>query len=522
MEYKIDDLKNIAKLLTGLGNVELPESIKIDETALYECCYDMGWETSILDESNYNVEILAGFLRQLADEEKLIMFIDYYFNKYIENRVNDLTAAGYSIFQLKDKILTSLNALWSIPKQEFAIDNSKFSLKAVNFKEYDKMGEGGFCTVYRCSTDLTRVYKVLNSVEKDDAGSVHRFKREYEIMSKQNDSGYTLNVFDYDSQALIYSIEKASVSLEDYIERRILSDEEKNEIVIRCAECMKYLHSKEVIHRDFHPGNILMGNSGKWMVTDFGLAKDISSKYSHQTTTTHAVGRAWFTDPTQLFALKDGNYKTDMFSLAKTIDFIMNGNMSGSPHKYSSVVYKATAPNPDNRYENINEMYADLVDICGRPDYESPEEIAEKLLVEYKKSGRLDVIQLIDLFNGDSDGTLMWQLATKFGQDITGPFINVIDVSFEIALREIRRASSVMQDGFHPWDDYDCIAYWAIEVIKNRENRNDEINIEAARIVEYVASSVGKKKKKSASNAMKNNSMIDGHIRAQLSYHEGY
>ena len=252
MEYKIDDLKNIAKLLTGLGNVELPESIKIDETALYECCYDMGWETSILDESNYNVEILAGFLRQLADEEKLIMFIDYYFNKYIENRVNDLTAAGYSIFQLKDKILTSLNALWSIPKQEFAIDNSKFSLKAVNFKEYDKMGEGGFCTVYRCSTDLTRVYKVLNSVEKDDAGSVHRFKREYEIMSKQNDSGYTLNVFDYDSQALIYSIEKASVSLEDYIERRILSDEEKNEIVIRCAECMKYLHSKEVIHRDFH------------------------------------------------------------------------------------------------------------------------------------------------------------------------------------------------------------------------------------------------------------------------------
>ena len=27
---------------------------------------------------------------------------------------------------------------------------------------------------------------------------------------------------------------------------------------------------------------------------------------------------------------------------------------------------------------------------------------------------------------------------------------------------------------------------------------------------------------KSASNAMKNNSMIDGHIRAQLSYHEGY
>ena len=52
MEYKIDDLKNIARLLSGLGSVDIPESIKIDETALYECCYDMGWKTSILDDNN--------------------------------------------------------------------------------------------------------------------------------------------------------------------------------------------------------------------------------------------------------------------------------------------------------------------------------------------------------------------------------------------------------------------------------------------------------------------------------------
>ena len=32
---------------------------------------------------------------------------------------------------------------------------------------------------------------------------------------------------------------------------------------MRCAECMKYLHNKGVIHRDFHPGNILLGRSGK-------------------------------------------------------------------------------------------------------------------------------------------------------------------------------------------------------------------------------------------------------------------
>ena len=72
------------------------------------------------------------------------------------------------------------------------------------------------------------------------------------------------------------------------------------------------------------------------------------------------------------------------------------------------------------------------------------------------------MIRLIDLFNRDSDGKLMWHLIIKFGQDISVPFINVIDVSFEVALREIRRASSVMQESFHSWDDYDIMAYWAI------------------------------------------------------------
>ena len=82
MEYKIDDLKNIARLLSGLGSVDIPESIKIDEIALYECCYDMGWETSILDDNNFSVEILGAILCQLADEDNLVEFVDYYFNKY--------------------------------------------------------------------------------------------------------------------------------------------------------------------------------------------------------------------------------------------------------------------------------------------------------------------------------------------------------------------------------------------------------------------------------------------------------
>lgn len=69
----------------------------------------------------------------------------------------------------------------------------------------------------------------------------------------------------------------------------------------------------------------------------------------------------------------------------------------------------------------------------------------------------------------------------SFRQDVLGLFISVIDVSFEVALREIRRVSGVLQEGFHIWNDYDAIAYWAIDIIKSRKNENDEINIEAGK-----------------------------------------
>ena len=116
----------------------------------------------------------------------------------------------------------------------------------------------------------------------------------------------------------------------------------------------------------------------------------------------------------------------------------------------------------------------------------------------------------------------MWNLVVEFGREMCFPFVSMINISFEVALREIRNISSIMQASYHNWNKYDFVAYWAIEVINERKNQNDEINIEAARIIEYVVSNVGRYDIKSESNRLKKNSSIDGHIRSELTYHEGY
>lgn len=521
MDYRKEDVEKFAELILGKSNTSIPMCACIGEMDMYEFSYDYDINTSLLDEHDFTIRILTNFLCELADKDKFVDFVDYYFNRFLEGKITEISENGYNLFILKDKILFALNTAWSIPEQEFFVDNSKCIIKQVKFTLYNKMGEGGFCTVYKCPYNAEKVYKVLNKAEKGDAGSVHRFKREFNIMNEQNGCGYTVNVYDYDPANLVYTMDRARISLEEYVENKELSEEEKDNIIIRLVDCMEYLHSKEIIHRDFHPGNILKMKDTTWCVTDFGLAKELSSKYSHQTTTTHAVGRAWFTDPIQLFALKDGNYITDMYSLAKTIDYIMNGNMSGASHKYSAIIYKATAPNLENRYNYIDEMKNDIKEIANRPIYESAEEIVKRLIEEHNQKGSFDCVKIISLLDKDTEGFLMTNLIYEMGNVMVNPYCEIRKIAFDVALREIRRVDYTIRHTYPSWDDFDTVAYWAIGVI-NKCNANDEICIQAAYILEYVASSVDRYRIKTASNKLKNNVAIDGHIRAKLTYHEGY
>lgn len=64
IKYKNEDLYAIAQLLSGNGSIDLPKSIKINETDLYECCYDMKLDTIILDENDYGVDVFTEFLNR--------------------------------------------------------------------------------------------------------------------------------------------------------------------------------------------------------------------------------------------------------------------------------------------------------------------------------------------------------------------------------------------------------------------------------------------------------------------------
>ena len=68
-------------------------------------------------------------------------------------------------------------------------------------------------------------------------------------------------------------------------------------IAIDIAQGLTFLHDHNIIHRDLHPGNVLM-HDDKALICDFGLAKSLESGSSSRKG--HGIGIVLYKDP-QLF-----------------------------------------------------------------------------------------------------------------------------------------------------------------------------------------------------------------------------
>lgn len=87
------------------------------------------------------------------------------------------------------------------------------------------------------------------------------------------DSGDSLH-----SPSIYLSLEPSS--LEQSIQNHELSIDETNRITVELVLGMRYIHSENLIHRDFKPANILLSKAKHVRISDFGLTKEESLETS--------------------------------------------------------------------------------------------------------------------------------------------------------------------------------------------------------------------------------------------------
>lgn len=92
------------------------------------------------------------------------------------------------------------------------------------------------------------------------------------------------------------------------------------------ADALSYSHARGIIHRDFKPGNVLLTAEGKPVLSDFGVAKNLTSEESLLTRHAIVIGAPRYMSPEQGLA-EAVTDRTDIYSLGLTLFEMLTGTL---------------------------------------------------------------------------------------------------------------------------------------------------------------------------------------------------
>ncbi|CAN1171023.1 Rust resistance kinase Lr10 [Linum perenne] len=217
----------------------------------------------------------------------------------------------------------------------------------------DKLGEGGFGSVYKCKLRSGSFAAVKILGKKSTAGGVQDFINEVATIGRIHHTNVVRLIgfcSEGSKRALVYEF-MPNGSLDKYIFHKqqqggghaTLRLEQLYRISIGVARGIEYLHSRcamQILHFDIKPHNVLLDDNFNPKLSDFGLAK-LYNAGDRVATLTAVRGTIGYMAP-ELFYKNIGSvsHKADVYSFGMLLlDMAEKRNNSNAEADHSSQVY---------------------------------------------------------------------------------------------------------------------------------------------------------------------------------------
>jgi eukaryotic-like serine/threonine-protein kinase len=168
-------------------------------------------------------------------------------------------------------------------------------------------------------------------------------------------------------------------------DRGRLTPDEVVRVLREAASALAYAHARGVVHRDVKPDNLLLDReSGRTLVTDFGIARDLGSAAHALTTDGMVLGTVAYMSPEQA-AGEPLDGRSDVYALGVVGFLLLTGQLpfDGSPQAILVAHVTKPAPALQSLAPEVPAAIARVIDRCLQKApadrYESAEQLAEAL-----------------------------------------------------------------------------------------------------------------------------------------------
>jgi serine/threonine-protein kinase len=241
----------------------------------------------------------------------------------------------------------------------------------------DRIGEGGMAVTYAARDrllDRDVAVKVMREQFISDDEFIERFRREAQAAAKLNHPNIA-GVFDIgeDGNTLYMVMELVNgPNLKQVLKRRGALDERRAAHVARqVALALGKSHEAGIIHRDIKPHNILLADGDLVKVTDFGIARALSSVSLTKTQT--IVGTVQYLSPEQARG-EATTPASDLYSLGVVLYEMVTGHLPFSGENPVAVALKHAEEEPPAPSEYRPDLSEEMEDVIYRALQKNPRE----------------------------------------------------------------------------------------------------------------------------------------------------
>ena len=207
-------------------------------------------------------------------------------------------------------------------------------------------------------------------IKKIPLNSNENFNKEFNTMSDLYIKGgfdYIPCVANYNKEDGSYMEEVAIDSLDNFIKTSKEENfAEKVKILYEIIVAIGFVHSRSVVHRDLHPGNILLfrnNNNTRWKIVDFGLAYNLINNEPCGERHGGCYGDRKYISPEQLNNFDCVLFENDIYSIGKLINFVLTKNPDNFNHKLVNISKKCCSPIVEGRYSSSVVLLGDFTSL---------------------------------------------------------------------------------------------------------------------------------------------------------------